>query len=340
MPKTYNALYDRICEFGNLHLAYLKARQCKRYRREVLAFSMNLEEELLLLQEELLSGSYRTGTYRHFTVYEPKKREISALPFRDRIVHHAICNVIEPLFENKFIKDSYACRRAKGSHAGSARLTEFLRRSRRMWGKVYCLQADVSKFFPSVDHGVLKAVIRKTIRCKRTLKLLDDIIDSIGTEKGMPIGNLTSQLFANVYLNELDHFAKEKLQARFYIRYMDDFLILHNEKGQLHRWRAEIEDFMKHVLNLDLNAKTAIFPVNQGVDFLGYRTWPTHKLLRKRNILGMKRKLKRLADLYQENLIALEKITPVIASWLGHAKHANSHGVVSRVLENVTFSRN
>ena len=340
MPKTYNALYEQICEFNNLYLAYLKARQCKRYRREVLLFSRNVEEELLVLQEELLTGAYKTGKYFRFTIYEPKRREISALPFRDRIVHHAICNIIERLFENKFIKDSYACRRLKGSHAGSARLTEFLRRSRRMWGKVYCLQADVSKFFPSVDHDAMKSIIRKTIRCEKTLTLLDAIIDSVETERGMPIGNLTSQIFANVYLNELDHFVKEKLQARFFIRYMDDFLILHHEKSQLHFWKMEISSFMKRVLNLDLNPKTAIYPVNQGVDFLGYRTWATHKLLRKRNILNMKRKLRRLAGLYQKNLTNLESITPVIASWRGHAKHANSHNVVSRVLRSVSFSRN
>lgn len=339
MPKTYNGLFEKICTFENLYNAYLKARRCRRYRDEVLKFSRNVEEELLILQEELKAGTYRTGWYRRFTIIVPKKREIFALPFRDRVVHHALCTIIEPLFERKFIFDSYGCRTGKGQHSGSARLVAFLRRAQRVWDKVYCLKADVSKFFPSVDHEVLKALIRRTIRCKRTLQLIDEIIDSTPEPKGMPIGNLTSQLFANVYLNDLDHFAKEKLQSRFYVRYMDDFVLLHTDKKLLQRWYSDIREYLRNHLHLELNIKTSVFPISQGVDFLGYRTWPTHKLLRKRNIIGMKRRLKKLSGQYRNGKVTLETIRPVIASWLGHAKHANSHNVVKRVLGNVVFSR-
>lgn len=263
-------------------------------------FSANLEEELITLQNELIWGAYRTGRYRRFAVYEPKTREIAALPFRDRVLHHALCNIIEPLFEKKFVRDSYACRAGKGTHAGSVRLVEFMRRAQRKWGKVYCLKADIAKYFPSIDHEVLKNIIERTIRCKKTLCLIEGIIDSNGGERGLPIGNLTSQLFANVYLNELDHLIKEEMKVKFYVRYMDDFVILHNDKRQLHQWKTEIEDFLKYKLRLDLNSKTSIFPVSRGVDFIGYRTWATHKLLRKRSIIGMRRKLRRLINMYGE----------------------------------------
>jgi retron-type reverse transcriptase len=339
MPKTYNNLIGEICTFENIYEAYLKARKCKRYTKEVLKFSANLEEELLILQEELTTDTYRTGAYRNFKVYEPKKREISALPFRDRVVHHAICRVIEPLFEKKFIKDSYACRVRKGTHAGSDRLMEFLRRAKRTWGRVYCLQADISKFFYSVDHQVLKEIIRRTIRCRNTVRLLDEIIDSTGGGKGLPIGNLTSQLFANVYLNELDHFIKEHLKVQLYIRYLDDFVLLDPDKVRLRMWRGEIEQLLNNRLFLSFNAKTSIFPITQGVDFLGYRTWVTHRLLRKRSIIGMKRKLKYLAKLYAMNQKTLKEIHAVIASWLGHAKHADGHGVAKRVLGSVVLKK-
>ncbi|MBI3584178.1 MAG: group II intron reverse transcriptase domain-containing protein [Nitrospinae bacterium] len=340
MPKTYNALFEKIYTFDNLYNAYLKARRCKRYKKEVLEFSSNIEEELFVLQSELMNGGYKTGQYRKFVIHEPKRRVISALPFRDRVIHHALCTVIEPLLEKKFINDSYACRSKKGTHASSNRLVEFLRRAQRKWNTVYCLKADISKFFPSVDHEALKNIIRRTIRCKRTLMLIDEIVDSADGDKGLPIGNLTSQLFANVYLNELDHFVKEKLQVKFYIRYMDDFVLLHSNKKQLHLWKVEIGDFLMHTLRLQLNYKTSVFPISHGVDFVGYRTWPTHRLLRKRSFIRMRRKLKKFVELYKHNKITLEKIKQSITSWLGHVKHSNSYNVVKRVFGGITFSKN
>lgn len=246
-----------------------------------------------------------------FPIYEPKKREISALPFRDRVVHHALCTVIEHLFEKKFIKDSYACRIGKGTHAAADRLVSFLRHAQRIWENVYCLKADISKFFPSMDHKVLKGIIRRTIRCQKTLRLINEIIDSTDGDKRLPIGNLTSQLFANVYLNELDHFVKEEMQVRFYIRYMDDFVLLYNDKKQLHAWKSEIEEYLTDKLHLQLNLKTSVFPISQGVDFVGYRTWTTHRLLRKRSVIGMRRKLKKLSRLYKTNERTLAGIRQV-----------------------------
>jgi len=337
MPITYNNLISSIYSFNNLYAGYIKARKCKRYTNDVLKFSSNLEKELIELQKELSSGRYKTGNYKRFTIFEPKKREISALPFRDRVVHHALCAIIEPLFNNKFIHDSYACRLGKGTHAASSALSLYLRRSKRIWDRAYCLKGDIKKCFQSIDHEILKRIIRRTIRCKKTLTLIDEIIDSTSGSKGIPIGNLTSQLFANIYLNELDHFIKEKLKVKFYIRYLDDFIIIYRDKEVVHGWHGKIKQFVEQQLKLTLNAKTSVFPVNQGVDFVGYRTWATHKLLRKRSIIGMKRKLRKLAVLHREGRIGLKDIKCVLASWLGHAQHANSHNVVKRVLRNFVF---
>jgi hypothetical protein len=272
-------------------------------------------------------------------VHDPKTRLVAALPFRDRVVHHAICNVIEPIFETRFIYDSYACRAGKGTHAGVKRVVDFLKCAQRLWPKVYCLKCDISKYFPSINHNILKQVIRNKISCSKTLWLLDEIIDSsIGSNeinpKGIPIGNLTSQLFANVYLNELDHYVKEDLRTMYYVRYMDDFIILGGSKKQLWAVLEVIRDFLEAFLDLQLNSKTAIFPITQGINFLGYRIWPTHRLLRKSSIRRIKRKLKAFKRKYQNGQIKLEKVNATIQSWIGHANHANSYRFKEKLFSN------
>ena len=270
MAKTHKNLYPQIYDFENLHTAYLKARKGKRYAADVLKFSIRLEENLIDLQNHLIWKTYQPSPYRYFTVYEPKERPIAALPFRDRVLHHALCNIIEPIFERSMIFDSYACRVGQGVLAGVNRTTQYLRRARTKWGRVYCLKADITKFFPSIDHTALKKLIRRRIACPDPLDLMELIIDSSGTERGLPIGNLTSQLWANVYLNELDHFCKETLQVRKYLRYMDDFVLFHPDKQFLHTALQEIRGFLDDNLRLSLNAKTQIFPVGpRSVDFLG-----------------------------------------------------------------------
>ena len=191
MAKTYSNLYPQIYDFDNIHRAYLKARRGKRYKTDVLKFSGRLEEALIDIQNHLIWKSYQPGPYKLFTIHEPKERIIAALPFRDRVVHHALCNVIEPIFERPMIYDSHACRRGMGVLSGVTRTTKFLRAACRRWEKVYCLKADIKKFFPSIDHAVLKRLIRKRISCPDTLSLIDIIIDSNGSDRGLPIGNLT-----------------------------------------------------------------------------------------------------------------------------------------------------
>ncbi len=337
--KTYNDLYSKIYSFENIHIAYLKARKNKRYHQEVLKFSVNLEENLINIQEELIHKTYRTSEYRHFIVYEPKERLISALPFKDRVVQHAICNIIEPIFEKSFIYDSHACRKGFGVLSGVLRTTKFLRTVSQNSEKVYCLKGDISKYFPSIDHEVLKKLIRKRIKCKDTLNLIYEIIDKSGDICGMPIGNLTSQLFANIYLNELDHYVKNVLRVKYYIRYMDDFIILSNDKKQLNQILNNIRFFLQTKLKLKLNRKTQVFLVRQRpIDFLGYKIWSTHRLLRKCNIKRTKRKFKKFQKLYKERIITLKDINPSVMSWLGHVKWADSYRLRVKIFGSLVFT--
>ena len=337
--KTYNNLYDKICLFDNIYDAYLKARKNKRYHRETLKFTYNLEENLISIQQDLINKTYKTGEYKHFIVREPKERLISALPFRDRVVQHAICNIIEPIFEKSFIYDSHTCRRGFGVLSGVLRTTKFLRAVSQDSKKVYCLKCDISKYFPSINHDVLKMLIRKKIRCKDILSLIDEIIDKSGNQCGMPIGNLTSQLFANVYLNYLDHYVKNVLRIKHYIRYMDDFVILSNNKTYLKEILAKITIILQKDLRLMLNSKTQIFLVRQrSIDFLGYRIWATHRLLRKCNIKRAKRRFKKFQKLYKLQIIDLYDITPSIMSWLGHVKWADTYKLRYRIFNELIFT--
>ena len=343
MPKTYRDLFEWVVAFDNLHGAYIKARRNKRYRPEVLGFSANLEEGLLQLRRELIGQTYRTGCYRCFTVYEPKVRLVAALPFRDRVVHHALCNVIGPILEATFIHDSYACRTGKGTHAGADRVTEFLREARRRCGEVWVLKGDVAGYFPSVDHAVLLGIIERKIGCLETLWLVEEILDSWHTEgrpgSGIPIGNLTSQLWANLYLNELDQFVKHGLKCRWYVRYMDDWIILDSDKAKLQQIKAAIADFLGDHLGLKLNSKTNVFSAAQGIKFLGYRIWATHRLLRKSSVKRMRRKLRRFEEGYTDGSVELDHITASIMSWLGHASHADCYNLTKRLFQDFKLRR-
>jgi len=334
--KTYKNLFDKICSFENLHLAYLKARKCKRYRNEILKFSYNLEENLLNLQEELLNQTYQHGGYREFIVCDAKKRHIKAAPFRDRVAHHALCNVIEPIFDKGFIYDTYACRAERGTHKAIKRFQSFLKNNLNS----YCLKCDISKYFDNIDHQILFKLIQKKIVDQKVLWLIKRILESSNKEfgKGIPIGNLTSQLFANIYLNELDQFVKHKLRMKYYIRYMDDFLILGYDKKELHRIEKEIKKFLQDKLKIELHPKKAnVFPIHpvrydklsngasKNIDFLGYRIFGTHKLLRKSTVKRFIRRTKAYQRKSKMDLISQEKFNQSLQSWLAYACFGNSY---------------
>ena len=357
--KRIGDIYQRICSFENLYQAYLEARKAKRYRHEVLRFSANLEENLLDLQRELQTKTYQIGEYHKFIISEPKKRLIMALQFRDRVVQWAVYRQLNPIFDRQYIADSYACRKGKGTHAALDRLGYWLRQTHRKPGEWYCLKMDITKYFYRVDHETLIRILRRKIKDKDLLWLLEGIVNCDGEafglpldadiaqnpreerleECGMPIGNLTSQMFANLYLNELDQFVKNELREHFYIRYMDDMLILGNDKKHLREDLRRIEEFLATHLKLKLNGKTSIRPVRCGIEFVGFRNWPTHRKLRKSSAKKMKRGLKHIQKAYAEGKISFEEAKPSIMSYFGVFRHFNSHNLAQRITETFVLRR-
>lgn len=333
--KRYGNLYSKITEFENLYLAYRKASLGHKDNGEILEYMFNYEKRLFEIQDDLINKTYRTGEYTSFYVNDPKRRLIMSLPFRDRVVHHALCNIIEPIFEKEFIYDSYACRNNKGAHRGIDRVQSFIN---KIEGDVYVLKCDVYQYFYSINHEILKRVIRNKIKCTDTLWLIDQIVDSNKSEVGIPIGNLTSQLFANIYLNELDYYIKQDLQIKYYVRYMDDMVVLNSNKSELWDIYHEIKRFINTVLELDFNARTKLFPLSQGLDFLGYRQFYDFRLLRKRCIRSSKRKFSKFSYLYEKGLIGYDKINQSIQSFIGHAKWADSWRIRESVLKKIVLN--
>ncbi len=331
MAKTHKNIYPEIYSFEALYNGCLRARRGKRYNPEVLRFSERLEENLITLQNELIWHMYETGRYHTFYIYEPKKRMVAALPFRDRVVQHAAVAALTPIFEARFIADSYACRVGKGTHAGADRAQHLLRKVQRRQGRVYVFKADIHHYFASVNHTILKGLLRQRIADPDTLWLLNQIIDSVPGPAGIPIGNLTSQLFANIYLHALDEFVKYELREIDYIRYMDDFIIIHHNKNHLREIRPQVECFLDRELKLALNDKTQVFPVarhhGRALDFLGYKIWPTHRRLRKGSVCRMRRKI----ALAKKGLFAEASLKRSLASWTGHASHADTYTLQNKI---------
>jgi len=336
-------LFDELVSFDNLYFAYLKARKGKRFLDYVLVFEQNLEQELLNLQRDLKNDTYVHGCYREMIVNDSKKRLIKVAPFRDRIVHHALCNIIEPLLDKKFVYDSYACRKNKGTHKAVNRLQSFLRKNEN----VFCLQCDISKYFHSIDHIVLFGLCCKKISDEKVLLLISKIISSsndfvyvdengVERKKGIPIGNLTSQLFANLYLNLLDQFVKHKLKVHFYLRYMDDFLFLSSSKTFLNFIKNEVVCFLRDKLFLVLNpTKANLFPVKNGVSFLGFVVFPYYKLLRKSTVKRFIKRTKKQICNVETGFVNENDLKASLVSWRAYAKDANSFMLRKSLIDNL-----
>lgn len=326
MPKTYNHLFEEIVSFPNLLAAYFEARRGKMNCVSIMKINRNYEDVIFTLQKELKEKTWEPGQYRDFLcVTEVKRRLINAPAFKDRIVHHAIAKVVRPLFERKYIFDSYATIKNKGTHKAVYRVQEFLKRAARHGEKVYVLQCDISKYYPSIDHDVLIEQIERTVRDKEVVKLWRKILDGFSdTGKGLPIGSLTSQIAANIYLNVLDHFVKECMQIKYYVRYMDDFVLIGNSKEELWKNLADIKWLVEGTLKLKLNKKTKIYPASRGVDFAGYRTFTNHILPRKRNIKAAKKRFKDLSYKYKNGRIDLKSVRQRVVSFLGYVKHCQA----------------
>lgn len=326
-------MFLKICDFENLLSAFYLSLKDNRDKPNIIDFDFHLESNLEKIRWELETNRYQPSFYKYFVVCDSKKRNIAAPAFRDRVVQHALVSAIEPLFEKRFIFDSYACRKNKGTHFGMKRLKKFLQAARTVNGKeadIFVLKADIKRFFPSISWDILLHLVGKTIACPRTMGLIKKIITvhrprPMKDRRGLPIGNLTSQLFANVYLNELDHFVKEKLKERWYGRYMDDFFIISADKNHLKIVKDEIQAFLAQNLKLTLHPdKTMIQNAKDGVCFVGYRIFYDHVLIRGSTLLRMQRKLKLRRRQCQSGKISREKYNQTISSFKGHLKHANA----------------
>ena len=334
MGKVFRDLYDQICHPLNIWWAYKAAAQGKRYTPAVASFEYDLEENLIEVEHDLKNETYELGGYHSFEINKPKRRLVNAASFRDRVVHHALMSVIEPLFERQFIFDSYANRKGKGTHAALDRCTYYLRR------RPYVMHLDVRQFFPSVDHQILVSILSRTIGDKRVMNLIRKIIASgngvqareydmvyflnddlfaVSRPRGLPIGNLTSQHWANVYLNELDQYVKRVLKCRAYIRYVDDMLIFADEKAQLHQWRADIIKYLQ-TLRLTIHEESAQpRPSHIGVSFLGFQVFPDHRRLKPANGYAFQRRLKSMLSSLQREDMSRKDFSNRFLSWVNHA---------------------
>ncbi|MDZ8080024.1 MAG: RNA-directed DNA polymerase [Nostoc sp. DcaGUA01] len=351
MKRTGN-IYRQITHFANLVLAAHQAQKGKRFRENILKFNYNLEAELAKIKTELELKTYQPGRYKTFEICEPKRRLISAAPYRDRVVHHALCNVILPIFERTFIADSYANRLGFGTHRALRRFTNFARSNR------YVLQCDIKKYFPSIDREILKSLLRRKLKCQDTLWLAETIINSSNPQesvidyfpgddllsplqkpKGLPIGNLTSQFFANVYLNSLDHFVKEQLKAKNYVRYVDDFALFSDDYRFLAEARVAIEEYLVN-LRLKLHpVKSQLFETRYGISFLGFRILPDKIRVRTENLRRGQRRLKQLQRDYAQGKIEFQDVHCSVQSWVAHLTHGDTWRLRQKIFTSVVFAR-
>ncbi len=346
--KRYTYLWEDITSFANLFRSARQAEKGKRFRGNVLTFNFNIENELIQLQEELQAKTYQPGAYNTFKIHEPKLRLISAAPYRDRVVHHALCAVITPIFEKTFIHDTYANRVGYGTHRALERFTSFARSSH------YVLQCDIRKYFPSIDREILKTIIRRKIQCPDTLWLIDAIIDNgndqesspdyfpndtllapVERKRGLPIGNLTSQWFANIYLSGFDHFVKEQLKVKKYLRYVDDFALFADDRYFLQEAQIAIVEYLNS-LRLKLHPiKTQITATRIGVNFVGFRILPDRIKIRTANLRRARVRLKRQKKELDQGKIDLIAFKKSLQSWQAHLQHADTYRLRQNIFESL-----
>ncbi len=331
--KRTGGLWERVISFENLHEALRRAALGKRKRPDVAQFLLEQEAEVAALRRELAGDGYRPGPYREFLVRDGKPRLISAAPFRDRVVHHALTQVLEPVLERRFTGDSYACRAGKGTH-------QALERAKQAAAQFpYVLKCDVRKYFDSVDHAILKSQLERVVKCRSTLRLAGRIIDGAkdrpfqplqhfpgdnlfspaARRAGLPLGNQTSQFFANVYLNPLDHFVARELRPPVYIRYVDDFVLFAGSKSALGEMKAAIEGLLDGLRLRIHEGKSRVYRCRDGVTFLGWRLFPGYTRLVRGNVARFRRRLRAFQDAWEAGEMSREDVRDRIRSWIGHA---------------------
>lgn len=344
--------FRRIIDWDNLWLAWRKAARGKRGQAAPAFFDYQLADRLLEIQEALRTFQYHPGPYVHFHIHEPKLRKISAAPFRDRVVHHALCNIIEPAFERRFIADSYANRAGKGTHRAVDRLQQFARQYR------YVLRMDIVKHFPSLDHALLRDILGRVIRDEDVCWLVAQILDSgagvleeeypmtwfpgddllsVLRPRGLPIGNLTSQFWSNCFMNPFDHFVKRELRCSAYLRYVDDFALFNDSKKALWAWKRAI---VERLADLRLKAhehSAQVAPTGSGIPWLGFVVYPEHRKIKARNVRNFSRRLRARWRDYCAGRISFGEFDSSVQGWINHVRYADTWGLRRHVLSKELF---
>ncbi len=341
--KIYKDLYWTIISPQALFKAWKTFQSDKQKKPDVAEFALNLERNIFDLYRDLKSGTYRHGPYRGFWIHDPKLRRIHKATVRDRVLHHAVFKVLNDVFEPIFINDSYSCRINKGTHKGMKRVASMIRAVSGNYTKpCYVLKCDIKKFFDSIDHDILLGIINKKIKDDKVQKLLHEIVESFGSSqpslferKGVPIGNLTSQIFANIYMNEFDQYIKHVLRVKNYARYTDDFVIVSCDEAYLKELLLLIREFLNINLRLSLHPKKVeIRKYQRGIDFLGYVLLPHHIKIRTKTKRKIPKKLRQRIVLYKSGQIKEIALFSTLASYLGVLSHADTY-IMSRNIKNL-----
>ncbi len=338
MHKKIKNVFNEKLTFEKLIQAHYRARNHKTYKAEVIKYELNLENNIINLINNLRNKTYRLGKYFTFKVYDPKERDIKALPYKDRIVHQwYIEEFIKPYIVPKFIHTTFACLENRGTHKAVEEVQKQMRIFKRNFGDFWILKCDIKKFFYSINPDILFSIMKKYIEDPDLLYLTKILIYDENSKIGIPIGNYTSQFFANIYLNELDQYVKRKLKIKYYVRYMDDFVFILKSKQDCIRIKKIVEKFLMENLKLELNSKSRYYPYKMGVNFCGYRIFTTHRLLRTSSKKKIKKNVKIWNKQYEKNSLDFEHTLQSLNSWLGHSSHCNSYKLQQKILNNCNF---
>lgn len=344
--KIYRNIFAEIISPENLFLAWDNFKSGKQKKTDVQKFEWELEQNIFQLYRDLRRGAYRHHSYSAFYISDPKQRHIHKAEVRDRVLHHAVFSALNPIFEKTFIANSFSCRIGKGTHKGFFALEKMIRKTSKNYSQpCFILKCDIKKFFDTVDHAILMNILKKRIKDKNAARLLGEIIGSFSSAysdifyaKGVPIGNLTSQLFANIYLNEFDQFVKNKLRIKHYARYTDDFVIVSEDKTYLRNILKPVSGFLKEQLALELHPKKiAIIKYSQGVDFLGYIALPHYRLIRSKTKKRIFKRLKKRIVEYKTGKIEKQSLNQSVQSYLGVLCHANTRNLSQELLNRFWF---
>lgn len=332
--KIYKKLFEQITSLENLFAAWDEFKKGKRHKKDVQAFEFHLEQNIFELHRDLVAKKYSHLPYSGFFIHDPKIRHIHKAATRDRVLHHALFQILDPIFDKTFIPTSFSCRLNKGVHQGVLALERMIRAEGKNFTRpCFVLKCDVQKFFDSVDHQILLDILREKIVDPNTMWLIQNIIGSFTTtqamlfgHRGLPIGNLTSQLFANVYMNELDKFMKHDLRVRYYARYTDDFVVISTNEKYLKSLVGPIQTFLNDKLQLKIHPeKISIRAYHQGIDYLGYIAFPHYRLLRNKTKRRLFRKIKERVIMYRNGIISEDSLSQSLQSYLGVLSHANAY---------------